>query len=119
MTAPSKMSLAERVFRAGTAFDLIVYDRLPQDEQAALAELTTDPDFYGILRPQQPNGQTVKSVNRDTALLWLTLRSPGPLPFFVLTQQPEVASSESAACSTACSRPKRAAVCPASKPPNY
>jgi hypothetical protein len=93
MTAASHMSLAERVFRAGPAFELVVYDRLPQDEQAALAELTADPDFYGILRPQQPNGQTVKSVNRDTALLWLTMRSPGPLPFFVLTQQPEAASS--------------------------
>jgi hypothetical protein len=93
MTAPSKISLADRVFRAGTAFELVVYDRLPLEEQAALAELTADPDFYGILRPQQPNGQTLKSVNRDTALLWLTMRAPGPLPFFVLTQQPEVASA--------------------------
>jgi hypothetical protein len=88
MNAAATSALTERVFRAGTAFDLVVYDRLPLEEQAALAELTADPDFYGILRPRVPGGQTIKSVNRDTALLWLTLGSPGRLPFFVLSQEP-------------------------------
>ncbi len=91
MSAIDGRSLAERVFRAGQAFDLVVFDRLPPEEQAALAELTADPDFYGILRPAQADNLTIKSVNRDTALLWHTLRSPGRLPFFALSRQPEAA----------------------------
>lgn len=90
MTAPTAItSLTERVFRAGTSFDLVLFDRLPPDEQAALVELASDPDFYGILRPRQTTGATIKSVNRDTALLWLTMGTPGPLPFYVLSQDPE------------------------------
>jgi hypothetical protein len=72
-----------RRFRAGTAYELVVFDRLPAEEQAAVAELYADPDFYGVLKPREASGQTVKVVGRDTALLWLTLQAPGPLPFFV------------------------------------
>jgi hypothetical protein len=70
-------------FRAGSAYDLVVFDRLPPEEQALLAELRHDPTFYGVLRPRPGSGLTLKAVDRETALLWLTLREPGPLPFFV------------------------------------
>lgn len=76
--------LTSRRFRAGRAYELVVFDRLPVAEQAALGELYSDPDFYGVLKPVEASGLTVKVVGRDTALLWLTLREPGPLPFFVL-----------------------------------
>jgi hypothetical protein len=82
MNVDAVATLHGRVFRAGTAFDLIVFDRLPLEEQAALMGLRADPNFYGILRPRPGTGRTIKSVSRDTALLWLTLQSPGPLPFF-------------------------------------
>jgi len=93
MTAVPIESIERRVFRAGTAFELVLFDRLPPHDQAALLELRKDPDFYGILRPRQANGQTIKSVNKDIALLWLTLQSPGPLPLFVYGDQPEAAAS--------------------------
>jgi hypothetical protein len=93
MTVASVGPIEGRIFRAGTAFELVVFDRLPREEQAALSELKTDPDFYGILRPRLGNGQTIKLVNKDTALLWLTLQSPGPLPFFVFGNAPEAATS--------------------------
>ena len=75
-------NLSRRTFRAGAAYELIVFDRLSPDEQRLLAELRADPDFYGVLRPRTGTGRTIKAVGKGTALLWLTLQSPGPLPFF-------------------------------------
>jgi hypothetical protein len=73
-----------RGFRANPAFELVLYDRLPPEEQKALAELRKDPDFYGILRPLDGAAALgVKSVDRETALLFLTLGEPGPLPSYM------------------------------------
>jgi hypothetical protein len=85
MITPAVDEFYGRTFRAGRAYDLVVYDRLPVEEQAGLSELRADPEFYGVLRPTAGTTGTVKSVRKDTALLWLTLQSPGPLPFFVLS----------------------------------
>ena len=74
--------LAARTFRAGAAYDLVVFDRLAPEEQRLLAELRDEPGFYGVLRPREGTGRTVRAVDRDTALLWLTLQAPAPLPFF-------------------------------------
>lgn len=71
-------------FRANPAFELVLYDRLPDEERKALAELRKDPDFYGILRPREGAAALgVKSVDRETALLFLTLREPGLLPSYM------------------------------------
>src|SRR5215475_7004947 len=56
MSLDSVASLAGRNFRAGKAFELVVFDRLPPEEQAFLAEMRADPDFYGILRPPSRYG---------------------------------------------------------------
>jgi hypothetical protein len=61
-----------------------VFDRLAPSEQLALAELRADPDFYGVLRPRPGSGRTIRAVGKETALLWLTLQTPGPLPLFAL-----------------------------------
>jgi hypothetical protein len=82
-SAPNPPLLSRR-FRTGGAYELVVFDRLPPGEQAVLAELLSDPQLYGVLRPAAENGLTLKAVDRTTALLLLTLREPGPLPFFVL-----------------------------------
>lgn len=73
-----------RGFRANPAFELVLYDRLPAAERETLAALRKDPDFYGILRPREGAAALgVKSVDRETALLFLTLREPGPLPSYM------------------------------------
>lgn len=46
--------------------------------------LGRDPDGYGVLRPRADGRLSMKSVSRDTALLWLTLQSPAPLPRYVI-----------------------------------
>ena len=83
-----------RIFRASPAFELVLFDRLPDGERRALADLARDPDFYGVLRPRDAAGtagRTLKSADRDTALLVLTLSEPGPLPAYALAQLGEAA----------------------------
>jgi hypothetical protein len=76
--------LLGRAFRANPAYELALWDRLAPGERAALERLRDDPDFYGILRPGTAgSGLGVKSVDRETALLFLTLREPGGLPSYV------------------------------------
>jgi hypothetical protein len=72
-----------RVLRANPAYELVLYDRLEPAVREALADLRKDPDFYGVLRPRDAAGLGVKSVDRETALLFLTLGEPGPLPSYV------------------------------------
>jgi hypothetical protein len=70
--------------RSSPAHDLVLYDRLPEAARSALAELAQDPGFYGVLRNRDT--AALKSVDRDTALLFYTLREPGPLPAYVRAQ---------------------------------
>ena len=78
---PADSDLAR--FRAGEAYELVVFDRLGDDERTAFAELAGDPDFYGVLRPRAAaGGRHYRAVDRETALLLLTLAEPAPLPFF-------------------------------------
>lgn len=81
-----------RTFRASPAFELVLFDRLPEEQRRQLAELARDPDFYGVLRPLGGAGLTLKSADRDTALLFLTLREPGPLPAYAVAQLGETAA---------------------------
>src|SRR6185369_11565936 len=75
-------SLLERHFRAGSDYELVVFDRLAENEQLVLAELRDDPSFYGVLRPREGTNRTFRAVDRDTALLWFSAQQPGRLPFF-------------------------------------
>jgi hypothetical protein len=85
--------LLGRVFRANPTYELVLWDRLAPEERRALARLPDDPDFYGVLRPAAGSalgaglgaGLGVKAVDRETALLFLTLREPGGLPAYVRT----------------------------------
>jgi len=74
-------------FRANPLYELVLYDRLTAGEREALADLRRDPGFYGVLRPppgaERPTGLGLKAVDRETALLLLTLREPAPLPAYV------------------------------------
>ncbi len=72
-----------RDLRANPAYELVLFDRLEPDLRKALASLEKEPGFYGVLRPAAPSSGNLKSVDRDTALLFLTLREPGRLPGYV------------------------------------
>ena len=87
MAAPasSLRDIRAATFRANPAYELVLFDRLPAAEQAALADLQQDPDLYGLLRPRGP-GLSLKSACRETALLFFTLQTPGTLPAYVTTR---------------------------------
>jgi hypothetical protein len=86
-------SLLGRVFRANPAYELVLWDRLAPEERRTLARLPDDPGFYGVLRPvggielgiELGIKLGIKAIDRDTALLFLTLRQPGALPAYVRT----------------------------------
>lgn len=71
--------LLRRELRANPAYELVLSDRLEPELRRSLAELEQAPGFYGVLRSETG----LKAVDRDTALLFFTLREPGPLPAYV------------------------------------
>ncbi|HVR06875.1 MAG TPA: hypothetical protein VMW75_02405 [Thermoanaerobaculia bacterium] len=80
------MALLDRPLRANPALELVLFDRLQAGERRLLAGLERDPDHYGVLRPPMGGrgaGLGLKAVDRETALLFLTLARPGPLPAYV------------------------------------
>lgn len=93
LSAVRFQDLAPLPFRANPDYELVLFDRLPPEQSAALGlgagmdgldALRRDPSFYGVLRPRrEAPGLGLKSVDRETALLFLTLREPGPLPAYV------------------------------------
>jgi hypothetical protein len=72
--------ILEFVFRSNPAYELVAFDRLSEDQQVLLKDLTNDPDFYGVLLPRTKGALSVKSVCRDAALLVNTMAQAGPLP---------------------------------------
>jgi len=74
------IDLDRAVFRSNGSYELVVFDRLPADQQEMLSDLKKQPEFYGVLRPVGDSGMSVKSVSRETALLFLTMKEPGALP---------------------------------------
>lgn len=86
-------TLAGRTFRTSPRYELVLFDRLEDWERAALAELQTQRGFYGILRSRvapadDAPSHSLRAVDRDTALLLLTLREPGTLPSYAREADP-------------------------------
>jgi hypothetical protein len=85
MNRSPSVNILDSVFVASPRYDLVLFDRLPAEQRELLRDLRKDPDFYGVLRPTEGSGGGLKSVSRDTALLYLTLQQPGNLPEYVRT----------------------------------
>lgn len=84
----------DRPCRAGLAWDLLVADRATDGERALLDQLD-DPTLYGLLRPLgDPPGRSLRAVDRETALLLLTLAAaPGPIPAYARRPDPARAAA--------------------------
>jgi hypothetical protein len=76
-------NIREAEFLANPEYKLVLFDRLSPEQQAAFQDLTKDPDFYGVLVGREGSTLSMKSVCRDTALLFLTLSQRGKLPSYV------------------------------------
>jgi hypothetical protein len=81
------MSAIERAtFRANPGYELVLLDRLAPAERQLLGEAEIDADLYGVLSPRRGSGLEARSVSSETALLFLTLSEPGPLPAYVVAR---------------------------------
>ena len=81
---PFAAGLLQATFAANPEYELVLFDRLSSAERETLAALRSDPDLYGVLRPRdRRSGSSIKAVDRETALLFLTLTQPGELPSYV------------------------------------
>jgi hypothetical protein len=72
--------MIDGTFRFNPLVDLVLYDRLSAADRARFEALARDPAFYGVL--VAPTG--AKALDRDSALVLLTLRTPGPIPRYVV-----------------------------------
>ncbi|MFY9826913.1 MAG: hypothetical protein WAM82_36505 [Thermoanaerobaculia bacterium] len=80
MTRLREQEILGRELRANPLYELVLFDRLEPELRRTLANLEKESGFYGVLRPAEGAALGLKSVDRDTALLFLTLRQPGRLP---------------------------------------
>jgi hypothetical protein len=67
--------------RANSGYELVLLDRLGDAERELVGEV--DEDVYGVLRPRGGAPLEARTVSADTALLFLTLAEPGPVPAYV------------------------------------
>ena len=72
-------------FRANPSYELVLLDDLGLAERTMLAELGEN-ELYGVLRPHAGCRLEARSASTDTALLFLTLARPAPLPAYVGAQ---------------------------------
>jgi hypothetical protein len=79
-------ALAARAFRANPHYELVLLDRVAPAERAALGELESWSDTYGLLRPRPESGLGLRPASMEVALLFLTLEQPQPLPAYVRAQ---------------------------------
>src|ERR1700689_2772106 len=66
--------IAGAKYCAGSTYRFVQVDRLTSDERSELGGVDADPDIYAVLIPVDGSTNTVKAIDRDTALLYLTLR---------------------------------------------
>ena len=66
--------------RANPAYRAVTWNRLASE---ARQTLEVDGDSYGVLMPHEGRDLPVIAIDRDTALLFLSLQEPGPAPDFV------------------------------------
>lgn len=77
------LDLRTAILRASPAYELVLGDRLEPREREQLLLLDPDPHLYGLLRPREGAEHEPRAVTQDTALLFLTLQTPAPLPAYV------------------------------------
>ncbi|MDQ3933621.1 MAG: hypothetical protein M3340_03210 [Actinomycetota bacterium] len=69
--------------RANPLYELVLLDRLAPAERELVAGQDGGDELYGVLRPRAGADLEPRSASTDTALLFLTLAEPAPLPEFV------------------------------------
>jgi len=80
MAVVNLQNLTGAVFRTNPRYKLVPFDRLPVDQQEALASVRQNSDLFGVLVPVEKGNLTFKSVCHKTASLFSALAEPGEIP---------------------------------------
>ena len=72
-------------FQANPSYELISTPEIATAEKELSQWLNEDSDLYGVLRPRDHSRLGVKSVCRETALLFQELQQPGRLPDWLVS----------------------------------
>ncbi|MFN2135886.1 MAG: hypothetical protein ACK2UK_08025 [Candidatus Promineifilaceae bacterium] len=84
MTQTTELNpILDAQFRANPAYSLVLFDHLSPARQDQLRSMAEDEAFYGVLQPAANGNGAAKAVDQETALLFLTLREPGPVPHYI------------------------------------
>lgn len=75
-----RVEFRDSTFRANPAFELVLLEQLPANQQESLSALRDDPSVYGVVRSHGAPGLSTKVVTHDTAALLEALKKPRPLP---------------------------------------
>ena len=75
--------MIDATFRANPAYDLVLLENLSPAERQFVGEARPTGDLYGYLRPRRDSGLEWRGASSETALLFLTLTKPGPVPVYV------------------------------------
>lgn len=78
----------EALFRANPRYALVSLDRLDAADLRSALEYGLDASSYGIFLPARGSGLHVRSACPESALLVLSLQSPGRIPQYLRKQNP-------------------------------
>lgn len=70
---------AHAILRANPGYELVLLDRMATGVRETI---DGDGELYGVLHPRPDTDLELRTASSDTALLFLTLREPGPLPSY-------------------------------------
>ena len=63
-----------KIFRANPKYKLVPYENLTPTHQNNLSQLRADPDFFGVLLPNENSGLTIQDLRKDTIYSALQFR---------------------------------------------
>ena len=76
----------KRTFRSNPNYTVVICDRLSNSIKESLGKLVEESDCFGILQPSDSSTLSIKTICRETALLFYILKVPGQLPNYLLSE---------------------------------
>ncbi|GLY29863.1 hypothetical protein [Kineosporia sp. NBRC 101731] len=90
---PERSTARPAVYRSNPGYRPVVLDRLPSAERDSLSRAHDGSELYGALVPREGSGLVMRALSFESALLFMALAEPGPLPDFAAARMGERSST--------------------------